>query len=390
MTTIAPRRPSDPPGPTRWARCRPDSGRPSRATLAAAISADLAGHQRPDRSGHHGADGPARAVCGHLGSVAARPDRRRFPQDRLQPPSAEYWFGTDQFGRDIAARAVLRHLHLAAGVRGLGGHRRPDRHPARRAGRLPRRLGGSGRRPVRSTSCSRSRRSCWPWRWCPRWAAAGTTPRSPSPSSTPRSSPGCRADRRCRSANSEFIKAGRVLGIPTWRLLWRHVVPNVSAPIVVQITLALSWAILTESALSFLGLGTQPPDAEPRADGRRRAEPGVDRVVDLGVPGGGDRAAGDRAEPARRRPALGARSALGRRRRSARRRLGPVDDPRADRCRDLHTVGRRARREAPRSSAGSASSVEAGETLGVVGRVGVGQVVHRAQPRRAAAGGRAG
>ena len=61
-------------------------------------------------------------------------------------------------------------------------------------------------------------------------------------------------------AKAEYIKAQRVLGIPTWRVLLRHVLPNVSAPIVVQITLALSWAILTESALSFLGLGTQPPE----------------------------------------------------------------------------------------------------------------------------------
>lgn len=61
-------------------------------------------------------------------------------------------------------------------------------------------------------------------------------------------------------ANAEHIKAGRVLGLPLPRLLWRHVLPNVSAPIVVQVTLALSWAILTESALSFLGLGTQPPE----------------------------------------------------------------------------------------------------------------------------------
>jgi peptide/nickel transport system permease protein len=58
----------------------------------------------------------------------------------------------------------------------------------------------------------------------------------------------------------DFVKAGRVLGFGRTRLLLRHVLPNVTAPIVVQIALALSWAILTESALSFLGLGTQPPD----------------------------------------------------------------------------------------------------------------------------------
>ena len=51
-----------------------------------------------------------------------------------------------------------------------------------------------------------------------------------------------------------------MLGFGRTRLLLRHVLPNVTAPLVVQVALALSWAILTESALSFLGLGTQPPD----------------------------------------------------------------------------------------------------------------------------------
>jgi peptide/nickel transport system permease protein len=58
---------------------------------------------------------------------------------------------------------------------------------------------------------------------------------------------------------SDYIKAGRVLGYGPGRLLFRHVLPNVTAPIIVQIALALSYAILIESSLSFLGLGTQPP-----------------------------------------------------------------------------------------------------------------------------------
>jgi peptide/nickel transport system permease protein len=58
----------------------------------------------------------------------------------------------------------------------------------------------------------------------------------------------------------DYVRAGRVLGFGSRRLLFRHVLPNVTAPIIVQIALALSWAILTESALSFLGLGTQPPE----------------------------------------------------------------------------------------------------------------------------------
>lgn len=59
---------------------------------------------------------------------------------------------------------------------------------------------------------------------------------------------------------SEYVKAGRVLGFSSARLLFRHVLPNVSAPIAVQVALAMSWAILTEAGLSFLGLGTQPPN----------------------------------------------------------------------------------------------------------------------------------
>jgi len=59
----------------------------------------------------------------------------------------------------------------------------------------------------------------------------------------------------------DYVKSVRVLGFSTPKILFRHVAPNVLAPIVVQIALSLSWAILTESGLSFLGLGTQPPDA---------------------------------------------------------------------------------------------------------------------------------
>jgi peptide/nickel transport system permease protein len=59
----------------------------------------------------------------------------------------------------------------------------------------------------------------------------------------------------------DYVKSVRILGFSTPKILIRHVMPNVLAPIVVQIALSLSWAILTESGLSFLGLGTQPPDA---------------------------------------------------------------------------------------------------------------------------------
>jgi peptide/nickel transport system permease protein len=58
-----------------------------------------------------------------------------------------------------------------------------------------------------------------------------------------------------------YIEAAQALGAPNLAVVLRHVLPNVAAPILVQTTVSLSTAILTEAALSFLGLGTQPPAA---------------------------------------------------------------------------------------------------------------------------------
>jgi peptide/nickel transport system permease protein len=58
----------------------------------------------------------------------------------------------------------------------------------------------------------------------------------------------------------EFVTAARCIGMRDRRILFRHVFPNTLAPLIVQISLALSWSILTEAGLSFLGLGTQAPE----------------------------------------------------------------------------------------------------------------------------------
>jgi len=57
----------------------------------------------------------------------------------------------------------------------------------------------------------------------------------------------------------EYIQAAWLAGVSTGRLLFIHILPNVIAPILVSATLGVGGAILTESALSFLGLGVQPP-----------------------------------------------------------------------------------------------------------------------------------
>ena len=60
-------------------------------------------------------------------------------------------------------------------------------------------------------------------------------------------------------AGRPYVEACRALGIPSWRILLRHVLPNSITPVIVQVSLDFGGVILTASALSFLGLGAQDP-----------------------------------------------------------------------------------------------------------------------------------
>ena len=55
----------------------------------------------------------------------------------------------------------------------------------------------------------------------------------------------------------EFVEAARAMGASDWRIVSRHLLPNCMGPLIVAITLAVAAAILTESALSFLGFGVE-------------------------------------------------------------------------------------------------------------------------------------
>ena len=57
------------------------------------------------------------------------------------------------------------------------------------------------------------------------------------------------------------MQAARVLGCSDQRIIFRHILPNVTAPIIVLVTVGLGNAIIVEASLSFLGLGTPPPTA---------------------------------------------------------------------------------------------------------------------------------
>ena len=57
----------------------------------------------------------------------------------------------------------------------------------------------------------------------------------------------------------DYIEAARAVGNPPLRIVLRHVLPNITAPLIVQATLAIAAAVIAEASLSFLGLGQQPP-----------------------------------------------------------------------------------------------------------------------------------
>ncbi len=61
-------------------------------------------------------------------------------------------------------------------------------------------------------------------------------------------------------AQEQYVEASRASGASGLRIMLRHVLPNAMAPLLVQTTLAISYAILSEAGLSFLGLGAQPPE----------------------------------------------------------------------------------------------------------------------------------
>ena len=182
------------------------------------------------------------------------------PMDALQGPNGTYWFGTDQFGRDIFSRSIdgmRRSLSVALLSVGLatlfgvtlgvvGGYlgrwidnivvRASDVIFAFPAILLALAIVNSLGNSWIDTSIA---------------IAIVYTPIFIRVARGPVLS----------VKEMDYIKSARVLGFSSPRILGRHILPNVFAPVVVQVALSLSWAILTESGLSFLGLGTQPPDA---------------------------------------------------------------------------------------------------------------------------------
>ena len=199
------------------------------------------------------------SICAALGIMPHDPLVQN-PMDALKGPSSTYWFGTDQFGRDVFSRAMdgmrrsmtVSILSVAiAGFVGVG--------MGVIGGYLGRWLDSFVVRfsdvifafPAILLALAIVNSLGNSWIDTSLAIAVVYTPIFIRVARGPVLS----------IKELDYVKSVRVLGYSSPRILFSHVLPNVLAPILVQITLSMSWAILTESGLSFLGLGTQPPDA---------------------------------------------------------------------------------------------------------------------------------
>lgn len=177
---------------------------------------------------------------------------------RLNPPSEMHWLGTDEFGRDVLSRlmagaetsltvavvTVLVALTLGVTIGLLGGFFRGwlDRGLMAMNDALlafPGILLALGLLTVIGPS---------------KWGIVLALGLAYAPS-VARVVRGSVLSLRER----EFIEASRALGNSELYTLWRHVLPNCVSPLTVLATSMLGWVILSESALSFLGLGVPPP-----------------------------------------------------------------------------------------------------------------------------------
>ncbi|MBZ9809069.1 ABC transporter permease [Mesorhizobium sp. BR1-1-9] len=199
------------------------------------------------------------AILGLLGLTPHNPITQ-YRVDRLHAPSAAYWMGTDLFGRDVASRLIagvgqsftvaffsVAFAALAGTVLGLA------------AAWLGRRWDGVVMRIMDVLLAFPAIllallivTVAGPGTWTS-VVAIGVV-------YTPIFTRVVRGPALSLKAR-EFVDAARTFGSSSFYIVTRHLLLNLVAPLTVQVTLALAWALLTEAGLSFLGLGTQPPAA---------------------------------------------------------------------------------------------------------------------------------
>lgn len=181
--------------------------------------------------------------------------------DRLQPPSAKHWLGTDEFGRDIFARIVHgARVSLIVGIVAVSISIIGGGILGAIAGYYGSKLDNVIMRLMDIFLAVPSILL----------AIAIVSALGPSLlnlmiavsiSSIPRYARIVRAS-VLSIRDQEFIEAAKAIGASNTRIIFRHIIPNSLAPVIVQGTLGVAGAILSTAGLSFIGLGIQPPAPE--------------------------------------------------------------------------------------------------------------------------------
>lgn len=180
------------------------------------------------------------------------------PIERLKPPSAEHWFGTDNLGRDLLSRCI--HGAQLSVIIGCCAAALATLISAV-VGIVSGYFGGRFDLLVQ--------RFVDAWMSFPDLiilivVVSVVGPGMPQIIVTLGLLLGIGGSRIVRSAvigvrENMYVHAAQSIGSPDWRILWRHILPNVMPPIIVLFTTRVGSVILAESGLSFLGLGVPPP-----------------------------------------------------------------------------------------------------------------------------------
>jgi peptide/nickel transport system permease protein len=181
--------------------------------------------------------------------------------NRLQPPNASHWFGTDELGRDILARIVHgAQVSLLIGISAIVVSLMVGLVLGGAAGYYGGKVDSAIMRAMDVFLCLPDVLLALAM-----IAALGNTKLNLIIAIGLSFAP--KFSRVVRSAvmgvrDNEYVEAARSIGARDHRIIARHVLPNCIGPIIVQVTLYVANAILTIAALSFIGLGIQPPTPE--------------------------------------------------------------------------------------------------------------------------------
>jgi peptide/nickel transport system permease protein len=198
-------------------------------------------------------------VCGVLAdSISPYGYNEIAPIDRLQPPSRAHWFGTDNLGRDMLSRCLYgARLSVIIGCSGA----LLATFISATVGIVSGYFGGKVDLLVQRVVDA--------WMSFPDLivlivVVSVLGPGMPQIIGTLGLLLGIGGSRIVRSAvvsvrEHMYVHAAQSIGASSPRILWRHVLPNVMAPIIVLLTTRVGTVILAESGLSFLGLGVPPP-----------------------------------------------------------------------------------------------------------------------------------